>query len=158
MFIIVDFSWVGKGTIDEVNRWLVNFSQKNEDSPKLLQRAKSEALWWASRWENVDVVKDFLRLKQGHPQHRIAGLTALHRVVAYEYILVIKLLLEAGISPDVPDDFGLTPLFWSVAWNRRESIYMLLRRGANKQHCSPWKFTSNYIAGLIDRDPQLNFT
>ena len=143
-----------------MNRWLSDFGEKKKNLPKLLQQAKSEIFWWAAVWNNVDVVENFLCFKHGDPQYKIAGLTALHRAVASEHVDVIRLLLtEAKVSPEVPDDFGLTPLFWSVAWNSHKSTELLLSNGANKHRCSPWDFTNDFIARLIDdRFSRLNFT
>ncbi|MDO8683286.1 MAG: ankyrin repeat domain-containing protein [Armatimonadota bacterium] len=56
------------------------------------------------------------------------GRTALHSTGD---IGVAEALIEAGLSVDVKDNNGVTPLFQAVYWNRREIVELLLSKGAD---------------------------
>lgn len=61
----------------------------------------------------------------------LRGKTALHSAVVRRHIEVIQVLLVAGISVDVRDDFRLTPLHYAVSWGYPDVAKCLLDHGAD---------------------------
>jgi hypothetical protein len=51
--------------------------------------------------------------------------------LAVEYPAAVRLLLAKGAHPDIPNDFGKTPLMYAAQYNQLESARLLLDAGAN---------------------------
>jgi ankyrin repeat protein len=51
--------------------------------------------------------------------------------LAVEYPAAVRLLLAKGAQPDIPNDFGKTPLMYAAQYNQLESARLLLDAGAN---------------------------
>jgi hypothetical protein len=55
---------------------------------------------------------------------------ALHEAVGEGRMAVVTRLLDAGADPNVPDEFGQTPLSTAVRWGKPDAAKLLLDRGA----------------------------
>jgi len=60
-----------------------------------------------------------------------SGCTALHWASRYNQINCIKVLLEARIPVNLPDELGYTALHWSVLLGHLETTQILLEYGAS---------------------------
>jgi len=60
-----------------------------------------------------------------------SGCTALHWAARYNQIHCIKVLLEARIPINLPDELGYTALHWSVLLGHLETTQILLEYGAS---------------------------
>jgi len=60
-----------------------------------------------------------------------SGCTALHWASRYNQIHCIKVLLEARIPINLPDELGYTALHWSVLLGHIEATQILLENGAS---------------------------
>ena len=68
------------------------------------------ALFGASGWGNVEVVRYLLAMGARHDFAEAHGYTALHWVASHGNVETIEALLEAGANPHVRDATGRTPL------------------------------------------------
>jgi ankyrin repeat protein len=56
----------------------------------------------------------------------------LHDAALAGQAAVVELLLDRGASIDAPDtEAGATPLHYAASWNRRPTVELLLKRGAD---------------------------
>nr|CAB3265089.1 protein phosphatase 1 regulatory subunit 12A-like [Phallusia mammillata] len=65
------------------------------------------------------------------PRHPKSGATALHVAAAKGYIDAIRILLQAGVSPNVQDNDGWTPLHAASHWSQQEAAKLLSDRSGN---------------------------
>lgn len=59
------------------------------------------------------------------------GLTALIQAIRYNNIKAVRLLLERGANPNLPEKYGETPLMFSAGGNGPEFAALLLEKGAD---------------------------
>lgn len=89
-------------------------------------------IWAAIRKFDSEAVRQFLRrgesYEQLHPEYRITPLAWASLVGD---TASVRLLLEAGCSPDIPSEDGNTPLHAAAFLGRRDIASLLIAHGAN---------------------------
>ena len=108
-------------------------------------------LHWAIISEHLEVV--YLLISRGANPHKADhfGTTPLLVAVGRKNVDYARALLDAGADPN--EELGVrnsTPLFWAVAYGEKETVQLLLERGANpcKVVCNEesWKRTPLRLA------------
>ncbi|KAJ5710433.1 hypothetical protein N7488_004589 [Penicillium malachiteum] len=78
------------------------------------------------------LVNDGVNLMAGFPQRVLEDTPSpLHIACKDGYVEIVKVLLRQGVSPDVPDSNGVTPLILAISWGNRDIVKVLLDSGAN---------------------------
>ena len=96
---------VRKGKVEEVERLL----EAGAD-PNVRDQDKWSPLQWATRFENIPIIRLLLNAGADPNIQDGNGLTPLHWAGIHGYEDVARLLLDAGADPDVKDRSGETPL------------------------------------------------
>lgn len=63
-----------------------------------------------------------------------------------ENTVILKALLDAGVDPNIPNELGKTPIFYSVYHNRLGSTWLLLMYGADPNIKDSYGYTPLYYA------------
>lgn len=63
-----------------------------------------------------------------------------------EHTVILKALLDAGADPNIPNELGKTPIFYSVYHNRLGSTWLLLMYGADPSIKDSYGYTPLYYA------------
>eukprot|EP00042_Codosiga_hollandica_P038791 m.318269 g.318269 ORF g.318269 m.318269 type:complete len:382 (-) comp55485_c0_seq15:69-1214(-) len=86
--------------------------------------------------QNLDIVKELLRLGAGHEANRV-GSTPLHFATLFDSLEIVVELLNGGCPIDATNCVGETALFSAVRLNRTACVAHLLASGANPNAATP---------------------
>ena len=76
----------------------------------------------------------------------------MHRVARKGDINDGKILLEAGANPNLPGEYGFTPLHYAAAWGHHEFVSLLLAYGADKEQTNDDGITAlQYVVNDTDQ-------
>ncbi|BDA78016.1 hypothetical protein LPTSP3_g09460 [Leptospira kobayashii] len=95
-----------------------------------------------------DVLLDVLKSDTGfgHSAPLLLGLAAVETEDPY----FLETLLSSGLDPNRPNEQGIFPLHTAVENGKKESVLILLIRGANPDVCDPDQVTPLHIANSYD--------
>ncbi|HBL98999.1 TPA: hypothetical protein DDZ86_05150 [Candidatus Dependentiae bacterium] len=96
----------------------------------------------------IEKVKDFLknnREKEIINAQNSYGKTPLYQACSKNYKDIVKLLLENGANPNIPNKDKETPLYWACAKGYLEIVKLLLEKGANPNIANKDKETPLYL-------------
>jgi len=79
--------------------------------------------------ENNDMIR-FLLEVGANPNLAYSGQYLIHRAVANRHVLITRVLLNAGASPNSVDDQGNTPLLTALQFRKLDLAQYLLQKGA----------------------------
>jgi hypothetical protein len=91
---------------------------------------KTQPLYYAASFGLTEVVRIILETEKDIDIDAFGGrahASALHVATYREHIDVVRLLLEKGADPNLPNNVGETPYYWA-AWNHNEDMLELLKR------------------------------
>ena len=95
----------------------------------------------SSEQGNVEAVQLLVRLNADvnlATDERHGHTTALLLAATHGHTDCVRVLLEAGASPDAPDDWMNTPLFKASSYNHVQCVVELLRHGASPDIANQW--------------------
>lgn len=93
----------------------------------------TQPLYYASSFGLTEVVKMLLERDEGVEIDALGGRshsTALHVSTFRDHMDIVKMLLERGADPNVPNDDDESPLFWAVENRDKAMQELLLGNGA----------------------------
>ena len=90
-------------------------------------------LYYAASFGLLEVVRIILDTEKGLDINTLGGrvhATALHVAVYRDHINVVRLLLERGAEPNIPNDIGESPVYWAHVNRNRDMQALLKQYGA----------------------------
>lgn len=118
----------------------------------LVDKYGESALFWATY--NTEILKLILdaQPKELNLQSEHYKETALINPSRNGQIEIMRLLLEAGIDPNIPDKGGMRALHWAAQYGQTESIRLLLSYGGDVNSTTKKKITP-LISAVIKGNP-----
>ena len=109
-------------------------------------------LYYAASFGLFEVVRIILDTEKGLDINALGGrahATALHVAVYRNHIDVVRLLLERGAEPNIPNDVHESPMYWACANGNREMQALLEQYGAGTSRNAIWNSLNRpYDPGL----------
>jgi len=94
---------------------------------------RDTALHEAIRFDHPDVARLILSFKPDPAQYDREGLHPLALAAARGRLVSLEALIDSQINPDLPDQKGLTALYWARRYQQALAEVMLLERGATRE-------------------------
>jgi hypothetical protein len=94
----------------------------------------TQPLYYAASFGLTEVVQIILETEKDIDIDALGGRahsSALHVATYREHIDVVRLLLEKGADPDLPNNVGETPYYWAAAHDDEDMIELLKSYGSN---------------------------
>jgi hypothetical protein len=94
----------------------------------------TQPLYYAASFGLIEVVRIILETEENIDIDALGGRahsSALHVAVYREHIDVVRLLLEKGADPNLPNNIGETPFYWASAHFDIDMIDLLKRYGSD---------------------------
>lgn len=116
------------GTLEEMQLLV----KKNGDTINKLNQSGFSPLILACYRGNT-AVAEYLAPKVKDVNYNSPSGTALAAAAIKGNVPMVRLLLENGANPDLPDAMGMTPLLYASQFENKELIVLLLKHKANKK-------------------------
>ncbi|TAQ86423.1 hypothetical protein B7494_g5250 [Chlorociboria aeruginascens] len=112
------------------------------DAPAQLVRS-THPLYYAASFGLTEVVRIILDTEEDLDINILGGrveATALHVACYRKHYNIVKLLLERGADPNIPNNKNESPLYWATAPRGDENIVELLLRYGAHPESTPWRY------------------
>jgi len=119
------FSAISSNNIKSVKHAIANGADINSKTKHGLT-----PLMIAAAGGNVEIA-NLLAVKEAELNSNYKGWTSLHRAAFYSNIEIVDFLLEMGLSIDVKDHLGQTPIHWPANYGRLIMVNHLILKGAD---------------------------
>ncbi|XP_071100193.1 myotrophin-like [Haliotis cracherodii] len=97
----------------------------------------SKSFLWSVKNGDITEVKNLLAQEKSLGTKEIAGRSPLHFAADYGQTDVVEYLVANGAGINVEDQYGITPLLSAIFEGHKETVALLLKKGANKNGKSP---------------------
>lgn len=94
---------------------------------------RATAMHEAIRFNHPDIVRVLLSANPDPERYDREGLHPLALAAAKGCLACLKNLLDAGVSPDLPDRTGLTALYWARRYDQVLAESLLVEHGASRE-------------------------
>ncbi|XP_046552696.1 myotrophin-like [Haliotis rubra] len=97
----------------------------------------SKSFLWSVKNGEVAEVRNLLAKEKSLITKAIAGRSPIHFAADYGQNEVVELLVDNGAGIDVEDQYGITPLLSAIFEGHKDTVALLLKKGAKKNGTSP---------------------
>ncbi|XP_065827131.1 ankyrin repeat, PH and SEC7 domain containing protein secG-like isoform X2 [Oscarella lobularis] len=144
-FLSVDF-------VKKFRRW---YTRSKRNSVREDGRCLCEILSWAVYLGRNDICKYVVK-EAVDLSVRVIGKSPLHRAIFYDREDTTKLFVSISCRTNIvnlKDDFGLSPLFWSLLLERHDiAEYLVSKRADVQETCSSsWTFTNKIFSYMVSQ-------
>jgi ankyrin repeat protein len=94
----------------------------------------TQPLYYAASFGLTEVVRTILETEKDIDIDAFGGrahASALHVATYREHIDVVRLLLEKGADPNLPNNIGETPYYWAARFHNEDMLELLKRYGSD---------------------------
>ncbi|XP_067655210.1 myotrophin-like [Haliotis asinina] len=97
----------------------------------------SKSFLWSVKNGDVAEVKNLLAKEKCLSTQQISGRSPIHFAADYGQNEVVELLVDNGAGIDVQDIYGITPLLSAIFEGHKDTVALLLKKGAKKNGKAP---------------------
>ena len=141
--------------VDDVKEFRRRYTRIKRNSVKEDGRCLCELLSWAV-YLGKNEICEYVVEEKVDLSIRVIGKPPLHRAVFYGREDMTKLFLSISCRTNIinlKDDFGLSPLFWSVLLERHDISEYLVSKRADVQetYSSSWTYTNKIFSNMVSQ-------